>query len=453
MKLRKSFLKSRRKIHILTLMLVACMLLTQYGGINAKADEKVIRVGYDSNSKFIQEINEEYYGYGVEYLNKIAAYTGWKYEFVKDDSWHASWEKLRNGEIDLLCTAHYTEERAKEFEYADIPLGYETTLLYTMPDSAISYQEFDAMDGVRIGLLQESYSAEEFVKYAREIGFEYEGVFYERENDMKDALKNGEIQMMVIGSRYASAELKLVDRFGANAFYCISTKNNQSLIEQIEEILQEIMFDDPKFEGLLNEKYFGHNSISNSPLYTEEELAFVENAGTIKVKILLEQIPTCYVENGETKGIWAEILKLLSEKSGIQFELESAKEDAYSVETIDKFLNNGYLLLRTKRAMEHVDIKTETIFSNPITSTSLTYVKRQDTVVEGEVSDHIIGMTRDIAYLGPVLLKENPGYKVRYYENTRACLEGLLDEEVDLVIQNSHRVSYLMQRILWRFLV
>lgn len=446
MKLRKMFLKGRRKLHILTLMLVACLCLIQYGTICVKADEKVIRVGYDSNSKFIQEINEEYYGYGVEYLNKIAEYTGWTYEYVKDDSWHASLDKLRNGEIDLLCTVHYTEDRAKEFVYSDIPLGYETSLLYAMPDSPIFYQDFEAMNGSRIGLLQESYAAEDFIKYAQGKSIQYEGVYYERENDMLEDLQNNEIQMMVIGSRYANEELKLVDRSGATAFYCISNKNNESLIQEIEEVLQEIMFDDPKFEGILNEKYFGHNSLSSTPLYTKEELEFIEKVGTIKVKLVQDQRPTCYEENGQTKGIWAEVLKLLSEKSGIEFELESAKEDAYAVETLDQFLNNGYLLLRTKRAMEHTDVRTETIFSNPITSTSLAYIKRQDTIVDGANSDHIIGITRDISYLGPVLLNENPEYKVRYYKNTRECLEALLEEDVDLVIQNSHRVSYLMQK-------
>ena len=66
--------------------------------------------------------------------------------------------------------------------------------------------------------------------------------------------------------------------------------------------------------------------------------------------------------------------------------------------------------------------------------------------MDGANSDHIIGITRDISYLGPVLLNENPEYKVRYYKNTRECLAALLEEDVDLVIQNSHRVSCLMQK-------
>jgi len=445
MKSRKEFLGEKIKRHVLGMILIVCVGLTQLGTISVKADEKVVRVGYDSNSKFIQEINGEYYGYGVEYLEKIAEYTGWKYEYVNDESWHALFEKLRKGEIDLLCTVHYTEERAAEFVYSEIPLGYETSLLYAKPDSPIYYQDFDAMNGTRIGLLEESYSAEDFEEFAVNIGIAYEGIYYERENDMRLALQNDEIDMMVIGSRYATPNLKLVDRSGANAFYCISNTENEALIGEIETVLQEIMFDDPKFEGLLNEKYFGHESVSNTPLYTKEELEYIANAETIKVILIQNQRPTCYVENGETKGIWVEVLNLLSEKSGIQFELESSEEE-YSAEALDHFFKNGYVLLRTQRAMEHAELTTANIVSNPLTNISLTYVKRQDSVVDGNDKNHVIAMTNDIAYLESVLLQENPDCEISYYHNTKECLEAVIAEEADLAIQNSHRVSYLMQK-------
>lgn len=446
MKLKNGLLSRKNKLHVFGLVLVTCLALTSFDTIMVKADEKIIRVGYDSNSNFIQEVDGNHYGYGVEYLEKISKYTGWKYEFVNDESWHASLDKLRNGEIDLICTAHYTEERAEEFLYSSIPLGYETSLLYAKADSPIYYQDFDAMDGCRVGLLEESYSAQDFIQYAEKVGIEYEGIYFEKENDMITALENDKIDMMVIGSRYGTSELKLVDRSGANAFYCITNTENEALIEEIEEVLQELMFDDPKFEGLLNEKYFSHKSVSNSPLYTKEELAFIECLGTVKVKFIQDQRPSCYMENGETKGIWAEVLKLLSEKSGIQFELEAALSDTYSIETYDEFLKNGYLLLRTQRAMEYANATTETISSNAITSVSLTYIKQQEAFVEDENTAYTIAMTRDLAYLEPILLEENPEYKVTYYNNTKSCLEAVLNQEADLAIQNSYRVSYLMQK-------
>lgn len=160
----------------------------------AASGEKVIRVGYDSNSHFIKESGGIYYGYGVEYLEKIAEYTGWKYEYIKDDSWHDSLDKLRSGEIDLICTAHYTEQRAAEFLYSEYPFGYETSLLYAWADSEISYQDYTSMQGKKIGLLRESYSASDFERYAEEEKIVFESIYFDRQNDMKTALENGQVE-------------------------------------------------------------------------------------------------------------------------------------------------------------------------------------------------------------------------------------------------------------------
>lgn len=414
--------------------------------IQARADEKVIRVGYDTNSNFIHDDGREYHGYGVDYLEKIAEYTGWKYEYVKDESWHESLDKLRNGEIDLLCTMHYTKERAQEFIFSDIPLGYEKSLLYTMSDSAIAYQDFDAMQGCRIGFLKESYSAQDFEPYAIKVGIQYEGVYFERENEMMNALEEGSIDMMVVGSRYANPELKLVDTSGANAFYCVSGMENQALIDEIENAIQQIMFDDPTFEGNINKKYYGHDAITSLPLYTKEELAYIENLGTTKIKLIQNQRPSCYIENGETKGVWAEVIKLLSEKSGVDFVLEGSEAEEYSQETYEQYLKDGYLLLRTQKAIEYMADLEKTIVSNPIAEVSLSYVKRQEAFVEDEYKTHAIGISKDLAYLETLLLEENTDHEIRYYSDTKSCFEALVNNEVCFVVQNGQRVSYLMQK-------
>ena len=429
-------------------MFIAALFVTMLpiGLISVQADEKVIRVGYDENSTFIQESDGSYYGYGVEYLEKIAEYTGWKYEYVNNGSWHGCLEMLRNGEIDLICTAHYTPERAQEFLYSEIPLGYEASLLYTTVDSPISYQDYDVMNGAKVGLLVDSYSAQDFVKHQANINIQCEVVYFNEESEMTYALSEGSIDMMVLSSRYATPELKLVDTSGSNAFYCISNKDNQDLITDIETVLQQIMFDDPTFEGSLMQRYFNHASISSTPLFTKEEIEYIESLGTVKVKMIQNQKPSCYIEDGVTKGIWAEVIKLLSEKSGIDFELEAVPLDKYSEETYKEYLNQGYLLLRTQRAMEFNEGIEGVIASNPITNVSVSYVKRQAAFLEDKYVSHIIATTQDLAYLEPLLLEENPDYEVQYYENTKECLEALLNKDAGMVIQNSHRVSYLMQK-------
>ena len=439
-------LQLRKRGVIGLLIICLCVTVMPIGIISAKAEEKVIRIGYDSNSNFIKESGGNFYGYGVEYLEKIAEYTGWKYEYVKNESWHGCLEMLRMGEIDLLCTVHYTEERAKEFKYADIPLGYEASLLYTKADSTIAYQDYEAMNGARVGLLVDSYSAQDFEQYAVTQNIQYEGIYYEEEDAMIQALEQDEIDMLVIASRYATPELKLIDTSGVNSFYCIANEINEKMIQEINQTLQQILFDEPAFEGRLMETYFGHNALSNMPLYTREELEYIESQGTIKIKLIQNQKPSCYIENGETKGIWAEMIRLLAEKSGIDLVLEASEDSEYSEETLEKYLNEGYLLLRTQRAMEFSSDVEETIVSNPITNVSIAYIKRQAAFVEDKYVSHIIAMTKDLAYLEPLLEEENPEYEVQYFEDAKSCFEALVNKEAGMVIQNSNRASYLMQK-------
>ena len=51
-----------------------------------------------------------YKGYGVEYLNKISQYTGWRYEYI-NESWENQLADLKSGKVDLICNAQKTEAR------------------------------------------------------------------------------------------------------------------------------------------------------------------------------------------------------------------------------------------------------------------------------------------------------------------------------------------------------
>ncbi len=435
-------------LKVLCVVFVFSMIVTSMsiGKITTYADEKEIKVGYDLNSKFIEYRDGDFWGYGVEYLNKIAEYTDWKYEYVKDESWQQSLEKLRNGEIDLICTAHYTEERAEEFVYADIPLGYEATLLYTTTENDISYQDYEAMQGSKVGLLTESYSAKECLEYMQLHEISGETIYFETEYEMLMALKNSQIDMIAIGSRYATSNLKIVDRLGANAFYCITNKENAALVDEIDDVLQQIMFDNPEFEGKLNEKFFGHASVSQTPLYTKQELAYIESLDPVKIKIYINQHPSCYEEDGEIKGIWVEYIKLLSEKTGIDFIVENGEGTDISEEHYDALLNRDYLVFRTQRSREYNNRTEENLTTIPLMDIKLSYFVRKDTYVDSDDTGNIVAVTKDLAFVEKLLQEQNEDYEVIYYDTAKECFEALVDEKVDMIIQNTFWASYLMQK-------
>lgn len=437
-------MKKTKKV-LLGVWMVIILSVLPVSMTSVNAEEKVIKIGYDANSHFIQEKNNEYYGYGVEYLEKISEYTDWEYEYVKSDSWNKCFDMLRDGTIDIICTAHYTEDRAAEFIYSSIPLGYETTLLYTNKDSHITYKDYDAIAGSKVGLLEGSYSCEDFIDFAEKNQIEYEGIYYPTKKDMRNALENGEIDVFVIGSRYGASDLKLLDRLKANAFYCIANQKNPDLIEEIEDTLQQIIFDSPNFEGNLNEEYFGHNSLSHTPLYTKEELAFIENVGTVNVKMLLNQKPSCYEENGEVRGVWAEYLKLISEKSGIHFKLETGKYDENALELYQDLMLNNYLALRTKMSIDHSNTE-NVIISSSLMDIDVSYIRRQEAFINDSQLTNKVALTKELSYIEPMLLAEDASYEFVYYDDSESCLEAVKNKKAFIAILTSFRASYLMQK-------
>lgn len=98
---KKEWKKIRHGIIIFVMAFFSAIPFVVYGkNIDSK---ETIRIGYIDYGGFIDlDENGEYTGYGVELLDKIAEYTGWKYEYVYD-TWDNVLKKLESGEIDMIC--------------------------------------------------------------------------------------------------------------------------------------------------------------------------------------------------------------------------------------------------------------------------------------------------------------------------------------------------------------
>ena len=73
---------------------------------------KTVRVGWYESPFNITDEHGRRSGYAYEYQQKIAAYTGWTYEYV-EGSWPELMQMLIDGEIDLMSDVSYTAERAE----------------------------------------------------------------------------------------------------------------------------------------------------------------------------------------------------------------------------------------------------------------------------------------------------------------------------------------------------
>ena len=126
--------------------------------VSASAKEKsdnVIRIG--SFEETYNTVNEkaERRGYGYEYLQDIAGYAGWTYEYVTGNL-EDCFTQLENGEIDILGGISYTDERAEKMLFSDMPMGEEKYYIYTDASNMdLTAGNLDSFEGKNIGVFRD----------------------------------------------------------------------------------------------------------------------------------------------------------------------------------------------------------------------------------------------------------------------------------------------------------
>ena len=108
-------------------LLLCFVLLFALLPVSALADgsaSEIVRAGWYEDAYNITGENGERSGYGYEYEQSVAAYTGWAYDYVKN-GWADLLEMMENGEIDIMGGISYTEDRAQKMLFSDLPMGHE----------------------------------------------------------------------------------------------------------------------------------------------------------------------------------------------------------------------------------------------------------------------------------------------------------------------------------------
>ena len=134
MRQRKTHFPIKRLAALCLVLLLAASLLPPLAA-HAQGGEKVVRVGWHEEPYFITDQYGRRSGYSYEYQCKVAAYTGWTYEYV-EGSWTELLQKLKDGELDLLSDVSFMEERAQDMLYASLPMGTEAYYIFVAPPAA-----------------------------------------------------------------------------------------------------------------------------------------------------------------------------------------------------------------------------------------------------------------------------------------------------------------------------
>ena len=266
-------------------MLSLLLLLSAVLPVKAAAETapaKVVRVGsFEDTFNYVNEKGARK-GYGYELLETLSGYTGWQFEYVTCD-WSDCFEKLENGEIDIMGDISYTEDRAGEMLFSDEPMGEEKYYLYAdLSRADISASDFKTLNGKKIGVLMGTEPEVMLTEWEEKYGLKTEHVSISNNEDVKQKLANHEIDCFVSleESFWAELGISTITRVGESGIYYAINKDRSDLKEELDNAMRALEEADPFYTADLYKRYF---SLDYTPILTGEEKAWLRKHGAIKM--------------------------------------------------------------------------------------------------------------------------------------------------------------------------
>ena len=286
------------------------------------APVKVVRVGsFEDTFNYCNEKGARK-GYGYELLETLSGYTGWQFEYVTCD-WSDCFEKLENGEIDIMGGISYTEDRAEEMLFSDEPMGEEKYYLYAdLSRADISASDFKTLDGKKIGVVMGTEPEVMLTEWEEKHGIKTQHVNISNNEDVKQKLANHEIDCFVSleESYWAELGISTITRVGKSSIYYVLNKDRPDLKEELDNAMSTLDEEAPFYTADLCKKYF---SLDYKPILTGEEKAWLKEHGAIRMGFLTSDrgVSTYDPATGEITGTITDYIQFAADCLGNQ-ELE-----------------------------------------------------------------------------------------------------------------------------------
>ena len=286
------------------------------------APVKVVRVGsFEDTFNYCNEKGARK-GYGYELLQTLSGYTGWQFEYVTCD-WSDCFEKLKNGEIDIMGDISYTEDRTEEMLFSDEPMGEEKYYLYAdLSRADISASDFKILDGKKIGVVMGTEPEVMLTEWEEKHGIKTQHVNISNNEDVQQKLANHEIDCFVSleESYWADLGISTITRVGKSSIYYALNKDRSDLKEELDNAMSTLDEEAPFYTADLCKRYF---SLDYKPILTGEEKAWLRKHGAIRMGFLTSDsgVSTYDPATGEITGTIIDYIQFAADCLGNQ-ELE-----------------------------------------------------------------------------------------------------------------------------------
>lgn len=442
----KQMLSVFNKKRILSLWLCLTLLLAVLLPVSAFAaapGKKVVRVGWFESTFNMTDQNGRRSGYAYEYQQKIAAYTGWEYQYVTA-SWTQLLEMLKEGEIDLLSDVSYMQDRAQSMLYSSLPMGEEEFYAYiSSRNTSISMDDYTSFNGKKIGVNKGSVQAQKFAEWAKQYGIDADVVeLTSVQQDTVQKLIYGELDVYISANVVKADEnITSICKIGSSPIYFAVNKNRPDLKKELDAAMNRIQDVNRYYNEQLFEKYVKRGRTSSFLTFGERN--WLRRNGMVRVGYRADYNPYC-AEDKEKKLTGA-LKDYLDAAAG---SIKNAK--IFFEPVAYPTINDALTALRKEEVDcvfpvnmtdydgERIDV---ILTDPPMHSVMLAIVREADQrkfSLRGIVN---VAVAKGNHYHDNFLKEHFPKWGKTYFDNSDECLQAVADGRADCYLVSMYRYN------------
>ena len=262
-------------------------------------------------------------GYNYDYLEKISEHTGWEMDYVAypsndgNESVGSAISDLIAGKVDLMGPLLKNEQAEQLFEFPENSYGTVYTTLCAPESSDLREYNLITQPLVRVGLWEQaSVRNSEALTFLNSEKLSYEIVYFSSAAEQKQALYDGQVDVISSVSLSPVANTRIVAQFALRPYYFVSTKGNTNLIAELDAAIEKVNHTEPKLRDSLYDTYF--RTSDDAFLPTDAQRESLHGMGTLRVLCFDSDAPYVYrQQDGEPTGMIVSILERFAQEVGL----------------------------------------------------------------------------------------------------------------------------------------
>lgn len=324
-------------------LLVFIMLAFNLSVLAQTSEKRVLRVAFPQVDGMSWTAEDgTHHGMLVDYLNEIAKYTGWEYEYI-DTKGPAMLNEFVEGKYELMGGNYYIPALEKYYAYPNYNMGYSRSLLLARSDDrSIHSYDLESMNGKTIGVYENARENIRRLKEFMAINGLYCNIRYYKQEDMVGKiglypyLAKGEIDLLLNNVAHISDSVRVVVAYDSQPYYIVTNPGNKEVLDGLNMALERILDANPNFVA---ERYAVNfpDRLVNIQL-SDRDLEYVNERKTITVAVPENWYPL-YCKETPLKnhtGIMADVLDEIKSFTGLRFSYVYAKNYADAIRLIQQ---------------------------------------------------------------------------------------------------------------------